>query len=71
MYILQVRYLFSKHNLEKANGMDGKHLTAEKKGAFIRLIGSQTPCVMTIFGIDTTGEHPVSHIKYNFFAIML
>lgn len=23
MYILQVRYIFSKHNLEKANGMDG------------------------------------------------
>lgn len=44
MYILQLWYIFSKHNLEKANGMDEKHLTAEKKGAFIRLIGSNPMC---------------------------
>lgn len=48
MYNLQVRYILSKHNLEKANGMDGwmdgKHLTAEKKGAFIRLTGSNLMC---------------------------
>lgn len=37
MYIPQVRHVFSNHNLEKANGMDEKYLTAEKKRCIYKI----------------------------------
>lgn len=48
MYFLQVAYVFANHVLEKASGMDGQHMTVDKKGTLIRKNRVHPPHVMTI-----------------------
>lgn len=52
LYFLQVKYVFGKHILEKASGMDGQQVTADKKMFILKKKQGQTPHVWTVFGIQ-------------------